>query len=229
MGMSKSIRSVPTWCMLVLFTTVFPRPGLGMYDPRHGRWLQRDPVGLRAGVPLESVNSSLQYSDGMNLYQYVKSQPGNHQDSTGLLLVKCCKPARAILGSKHCWLAMVDGSIWEPKCVGMGAADGATSASDSRCGIDRSCESHASMKKGTWWPDPLKDPVDGSKCTLITFDDAANDCIRREAAMTERKIKLKGCCWSANCNCENMINSWLRKCGLKWTCVNKGFCKPVFE
>jgi len=38
------------------------------YDPRHGRWLQRDPSG---------------YVDGMNLYEYTKSRPARLADPIG--------------------------------------------------------------------------------------------------------------------------------------------------
>jgi RHS repeat-associated protein len=41
------------------------------YDPAKGRFLQRDP---------------LEYLDGMNLYQYVQSNPPNHTDPMGLLV-----------------------------------------------------------------------------------------------------------------------------------------------
>ncbi|MCG8376320.1 MAG: RHS repeat-associated core domain-containing protein, partial [Chlorobiales bacterium] len=39
------------------------------YDPVHGRWLQRDPAG---------------YVDGMNLYEYVRSNPSTGVDPSGL-------------------------------------------------------------------------------------------------------------------------------------------------
>lgn len=39
------------------------------YDPKHGRWLQRDPAG---------------YVDGANLYQYVRSKPTGLTDALGL-------------------------------------------------------------------------------------------------------------------------------------------------
>jgi hypothetical protein len=44
----------------------------GMYNPKHGRWLQRDPAG---------------YVDGMNLYVYVRCLPTGNQDPTGLIPV----------------------------------------------------------------------------------------------------------------------------------------------
>jgi len=43
------------------------------YDPRHGRWLQRDPAG---------------YTDGMNLYEYVSSRPALFRDPFGLWRIR---------------------------------------------------------------------------------------------------------------------------------------------
>jgi RHS repeat-associated protein len=65
------------------------------YDPQHGRWLQRDPLEtgpavttprLAGGAPrmTGSVPTSRQYDDGMNLYEYVKSQPPMAADPAGL-------------------------------------------------------------------------------------------------------------------------------------------------
>ena len=45
-----------------------PRTATATYDPRHGRWLQRDPLA---------------YRDSMNLYVYVKSRPTRGVDPYG--------------------------------------------------------------------------------------------------------------------------------------------------
>ncbi len=54
-----------------------------MYDPKHGRWLQRDPAGVRLDPPKALVSTRDQYWDGMSLYQYVRSRPTVHMDSHG--------------------------------------------------------------------------------------------------------------------------------------------------
>jgi hypothetical protein len=48
---------------------LLPQSTHGMYDPKHGRWLQRDPAG---------------YVDGTSLYQYVGSAPLVVTDPEGL-------------------------------------------------------------------------------------------------------------------------------------------------
>jgi hypothetical protein len=48
---------------------LLPQSAHGMYDPKHGRWLQRDPVG---------------YVDGANLYEYGRSVPVRRVDPDGL-------------------------------------------------------------------------------------------------------------------------------------------------
>jgi len=49
------------------------QPAQAMYHPTMGRFLQRDPIG---------------YSDGMNLYEYVKSTPCDATDAYGEKAVK---------------------------------------------------------------------------------------------------------------------------------------------
>ncbi|MBX3203341.1 MAG: hypothetical protein KF894_34775, partial [Labilithrix sp.] len=76
----------------------FDRPtGLGLtwwrgYDPKLGRWLSRDPIGL-AGGP--------------NLYAYVGSDPVNAIDPFGLYDQKACLVfgLEAILGGTIIWAA----------------------------------------------------------------------------------------------------------------------------
>ncbi len=46
------------------------------YGPKLGRWLQPDPLGTMPNPQTDNVYSPLkQYSDGMNLYQYVGNEP----------------------------------------------------------------------------------------------------------------------------------------------------------
>ncbi len=47
------------------------------YDPGNGRFLQRDPLSTQS-------RSGRDYDQGLNLYDYVRSNPGNHSGSSGL-------------------------------------------------------------------------------------------------------------------------------------------------
>ncbi|MHC4444550.1 MAG: RHS repeat-associated core domain-containing protein [Planctomycetota bacterium] len=53
------------------------------YDPKHGRWLQRDPLGVRLDAPKATIDPRKQYTDGMNLYVYARSSPISYYDPYG--------------------------------------------------------------------------------------------------------------------------------------------------
>jgi len=68
------------------------------YDPHHGRWLQRDPLGSKPLVQMslgsksrptlrKNVTASDQYQDGMNLYEASRSMPTTRTDPSGLKTV----------------------------------------------------------------------------------------------------------------------------------------------
>lgn len=68
------------------------------YNPTMGRFLQRDPVGTAIEPPMarnvsdprftqRDSSSADQYSDGMNLYEYVGSNPAVLVDPTGLWIL----------------------------------------------------------------------------------------------------------------------------------------------
>lgn len=63
------------------------------YSPHQGRFLQRDPVGTPMAPPamrnisevrFTQPDPGAEYADGMNLYQYVQSNPVNRVDPLGL-------------------------------------------------------------------------------------------------------------------------------------------------
>lgn len=65
------------------------------YDPKHGRWLQRDPISppyttVSSDGPAESLSdpdTTRQYTDGADLYQYAKGKPTGSTDDSGLITV----------------------------------------------------------------------------------------------------------------------------------------------
>jgi len=84
--------------LAVVFVTT---DAMAFYSPQNGRFLQRDPRGTaiapptgrmisgvldmeRNFIPRNNFEESLQYADGSNLYQYVRSNPTRNFDPTGL-------------------------------------------------------------------------------------------------------------------------------------------------
>jgi RHS repeat-associated protein len=58
------------------------------YGPKHGRWLQRDPLGRRPDPPLATLEVAKQYTDGMNLHEYTSGHPTGVADPLGLVKEK---------------------------------------------------------------------------------------------------------------------------------------------
>ena len=54
------------------------------YDPYTGRFLQRDPLGVRPDMKYLKISPRMHYFQGMNLYQYVGSKPIISADALGL-------------------------------------------------------------------------------------------------------------------------------------------------
>jgi len=71
-----------------LLLTAIASPAQAMYHPGMGRFMQRDPGpgGMFGSMPSRIGRASIadQYADGMNLYQYVGSNPVNRVDPLGL-------------------------------------------------------------------------------------------------------------------------------------------------
>jgi len=76
---------------------LFAADASAMYHPTMGRFMQRDPGGgagspARVGTAGPAVGGGFisrdQYADGMNLYQYVGSNPAKYADPLGLWKIK---------------------------------------------------------------------------------------------------------------------------------------------
>jgi hypothetical protein len=53
------------------------------YDPHHGRWFQRDPLGVRPDAPRGMAQPGKQYRDSMSLLEYCRSKPDVFIDPLG--------------------------------------------------------------------------------------------------------------------------------------------------
>lgn len=67
----------------LLIPALLPQAAHGMYDPKHGRWLQRDPAGVTVTPSSPKLDRSKQYHDGADLYEYVRSSPCKVTDPEG--------------------------------------------------------------------------------------------------------------------------------------------------
>lgn len=70
-------------CLVLTCLAAFPSAANGMYDARHGRWLQRDPLGVRPDASSTQTRPHRQYADGANLYDYVGGEPTDVLDPFG--------------------------------------------------------------------------------------------------------------------------------------------------
>lgn len=96
------LRSILPVTVCALVTVIFTTDAMAMYHPGLGQFMQRDPHGTslvsttnRIGgsnaransggfIDLDPAGPTVQYWDGMNLYQYVRSKPLSEMDPTGL-------------------------------------------------------------------------------------------------------------------------------------------------
>ncbi|MEE8154258.1 MAG: hypothetical protein V3T53_04785 [Phycisphaerales bacterium] len=118
------------------------------YDPIQGRWLERDPLETRPSVEVtylaaddyhlwvdQSSEATVialldpheQYQDGMNLYEYVASNPQTAMDPTGL-----------VLGYSY---GNFCGAALRARCAPNGGPDPNNPTAPIDC-LDRCCESH---------------------------------------------------------------------------------------
>lgn len=78
----------------VILVTICTDPALALYNPKTGRWLTRDPIGVQdglalwyfkdGGLPKQKGHRPIkQYADGANAYQYVNSSPTAKVDPFG--------------------------------------------------------------------------------------------------------------------------------------------------
>ena len=81
------------------------------YDPETGRFMQKDPLGINpAGGEINNFEIQKQYVDGMNIYQYVLSNPVNNIDQFGL---KCgIQSYRNRVGNKHAGI-LINGADYD--------------------------------------------------------------------------------------------------------------------
>ena len=83
-----------------------PSPAKGMYDPKHGRWLQRDPLRTEYAPTEQATHPEGQYADGMNLHEYVGSRPSEQVDALGTKSSPCTK--NLDMGGSVDWAVLIN-------------------------------------------------------------------------------------------------------------------------
>ncbi len=87
----------------VLFCTITSTTADAMYNPRLGRFLQRDPVGLsNSPAAAPRLIPTKQYVDGLNVYSYAVSNPLHGMDPSGLQVYGGAAHPTACCGDLYC-------------------------------------------------------------------------------------------------------------------------------
>ena len=135
-----------------------------MYHPGLGVFMQRDPVGTATAPPMaRNLSASqytrrdptVQYADGMNLYQYVRSNPANRRDWTGLGSECYCGPDVTgflvdLVNYAGKW-RVKQGAISRPQGIAWLQANGVNLDWWSRTYKIKSCPSKGKPCKNTYW------------------------------------------------------------------------------
>jgi len=98
------------------------------YDYYTGRWLTHDPLGINpAGGTHNPLQVTGQYKEGVNLYEYVGSNPVVYSDAYGLWFFKITTIGWRIKGIGTCWptgWATYETSIVSPPIGSLGSLSG---------------------------------------------------------------------------------------------------------
>lgn len=104
------------------------------YSPFMGRFMQHDPLGIVPNTIYNAYQPTMQYNDGVNVYQYVISKPVMKIDPMGLDTPGCTTPLGDM--GNHCWRRCCAA---HDQCYARGGnpPGGSRCESDSWCGRDR--------------------------------------------------------------------------------------------
>lgn len=88
-------RNLILFLAVVVTAAIYAESAMAFHNPSTGRFMQRDPLGTALSPSFDSSFRQQpsaqirQYSNGLNLYQYVMSQPLSGLDPTGLEVCYC--------------------------------------------------------------------------------------------------------------------------------------------
>lgn len=220
-------------CATVLAIPVSAEARNRVYHPTLGRFLQRDPLGRSAATPLARDLSSPeytkrdttdQYRDGMDLYQYARSNPLILKDAMGL---ECGVTVRRIdipkqdnsplaRGLGHTWLDYPGGSMgfWpkgDPDLTGLGTAESDMRSPDPHAD-DKADREWTTSRLSGWWilRFVLTDgKAKGRDCRCAACDEII-DCMQERGRYFERTRR-----WSAlNFDCRTFVEAVANSCCL---------------
>jgi hypothetical protein len=134
-GITQRTTRIAPLLLALLATYAIPPAAHGVYDPKHGRWMQRDPEGVFPNAGRSKVSPEHQAGDGANLHQFVNSRPTVRTDWNGLV-TSCPRPtagqidfgALSLEMSPEYWTRGRMGAL-----MGMGAASVSPALAPSAC------------------------------------------------------------------------------------------------
>lgn len=119
-----NIRKQILWIIVVLLIST--TPSFAYYNPKTGRFLQRDPIGERDGICIvyfadtgspkfKKTKIRNQYTDGASLYEYVKSNPVIKRDIWGLECLCGANVTDMLIDHFNAFISQSEGDLpWWP-------------------------------------------------------------------------------------------------------------------
>jgi len=180
---------------MVLFIWVFVSPAMANYQSQEGRWMQQDPMGVNpTGGKLNPYVPPKQYKDGLNIYEYCKSNPIQYNDVYGTDIYVMAGPFN--------WRNAIISLMHEKICVDVWKYDTLPDGTRVPYKEDVLCVSFGIIKeygkglqryrsKNHWIKWDIKVPEDCYRVGVVYVDSGGTTDYRRKSASIEEEMKFE--------------------------------------